>query len=217
MKFTTLLLVAFLGLLAAFGYNKFIRIDLGATKLKPRYDYIVVGSGSAGGVLAARLSEDPKVSVLLLEAGPDYDDIMIRAPAGSALLQNIPTDWAFRSTKQEHAVKGLKNGQMSIPQGRMLGGSSQMNYMAYVRGNRGDYDRVAKITGEDAWSYENVLPLFKKHEDILIPELRGSKYHGQGGEIGISFPLSNLTITKAVVQSLVEIGLPFNPDYNGAE
>lgn len=217
MRCTSFFIVGFLGVLVALGITTLFSVDYGAAKLNTEYDYIIVGSGSAGAIVAARLSEDPSVSVLLLEAGPDYDGLFVRAPAGSALLQNIPTDWKFRSTKQDEACKGLVNEQMSIPQGRMLGGSSQMNYMAYVRGNKADYDNIAKKTGEDAWTYENILPLFKRSENMMIPELRKSKYHGLGGEVAIDYAKSNVSATRASIQSLVDIGLKFNPDYNGEE
>ncbi len=124
------------------------------------YDYIVIGSGSAGGVVAARLSEDPSVSVLLLEAGPDDDDDMIHLPAGFPALFKTKWDWGYQTTPQ----KQLGGRRADWPRMKALGGCSSMNAMIYIRGNRADYDEWRDAYGATGWGYDDVLPYFKKAE-----------------------------------------------------
>ena len=145
------------------------------------YDYVIVGAGSAGAVIAARLSEDPDVRVCLLEAGgpPPPSELV---PAAVASLQNDPaTDWMYNGDPGG-VGKGLIGGQMMLPRGKMLGGSSGLNYMAYVRGHPGDFDSWA-AGGADGWSYEEVLPYFRKAEGFVnSPELHAdTDVHGHDG------------------------------------
>lgn len=141
------------------------------------YDYIIVGAGSAGCVLAGRLTEDPKISVLLLEAGGPDDAQEIHIPVTFSRLFKTPVDWDY-STEKEPQLNGRAQ---YWPRGKVLGGSSSINIMIYMRGNHADYDRWQDL-GNDGWSYADVLPYFKKAED----QGRGaSAYHGAGGPLHV--------------------------------
>src|SRR5215210_1687825 len=151
-----------------------------------QFDVVVVGGGSAGAVIAARLSEDPSVRVALVEAGgpPPPEELM---PAAVAALQlNPETDWMFTGDPGG-AGRGLVENRMMVPRGKMLGGSSGLNYMAYVRGHPGDFDSWA-AGGADGWSYEEVLPYFLKAEGFVnSPELHADPdVHGHNGPVGVS-------------------------------
>ena len=143
------------------------------------YDYIIVGAGTSGCVLAGRLTEDPSVRVLLLEAGShDYLHPMIHVPGGVGMLFGRRVNWRFHTVPQEH----LDSRSVWYPQGRTLGGSSAINAMIYIRGQREDYDHWASL-GNAGWSYDDLLPYFKKSEDNsrVVDE-----YHGQGGPQAVS-------------------------------
>ena len=129
----------------------------------PVYDYIIIGAGSAGCVIANRLSEDPKVSVLLLEAGGPDDKQEIHVPAAFSKLFKTAYDWAYETEPEPH----MGNRKMYWPRGKMLGGSSSMNAMMYIRGNRQDYNEWAEL-GAQGWSFPEVLPYFKKMENHEI-------------------------------------------------
>ncbi|KAK3095259.1 hypothetical protein FSP39_012290 [Pinctada imbricata] len=154
--------------------------------LNSTYDYIIVGAGSAGSVIASRLSEDSSVTVLLIEAGPsdeDYEDIHI--PLKSLALQRSELDWNYVTTPQNSSSKALKDNVNFWPRGRVLGGSSSLNTLAYVRGSRHDYDQWA-ADGCEGLAYEDVLPYFIKSEDNRVPWLQDSPYHGKGGPLKVS-------------------------------
>lgn len=179
-------------------------------------DFVVVGAGSAGAVIAARLSEDPACRVTLLEAGgvPPMEE---QIPAAcSALQKNPATDWMYTA----HAGKaglGLQDGLMMVPRGKMLGGSSGINYMAYVRGHPGDFDAWA-AGGASGWSYDEVLPYFKKSEalvpspDIVIDE----QAHNHSGPMGVSVRSPVLNGAREFVTATEAAGIP-RGDYNGRE
>ena len=132
-----------------------------STSVKNTYDYIVVGAGSAGCVLANRLSEDPEISVLLVEAGPEDRSVFLKMPSAFAHAMNSwKYDWNYIGDPEPY----LENRQLSCPRGRVLGGSSSINAMCFVRGHRLDFDCWAKATGFKNWSYKNCLPYFKKLE-----------------------------------------------------
>ena len=127
------------------------------------YDYIIVGGGSAGCVLARRLSDDGVSKVALIEAG-GTPSILTSIPALASFLQLSPFDWSYRTVRQDNACLAMKDGRCLWPRGKMLGGSSNLNYMLYVRGDKKDYDDWANITKDDRWSFEQVLEYFKKAE-----------------------------------------------------
>ena len=172
------------------------------------FDYVIVGAGSAGCTLAGRLSEDPSVSVCLLEAGGEDKSPLVHAPIGFAFMgENTPLNWHFDTAPQRH----LNNRQGRQPRGRVLGGSSSINAMIYIRGSKADYDRWA-AHGATGWSYEDVLPYFKKAED----NKRGADaYHGQGGPLTVSDLRYKNPLSDAFLQAASELQLPVNHDFNG--
>jgi choline dehydrogenase len=169
------------------------------------YDYVIVGAGSAGCVLASRLSEDPDVKVLMLEAGPPDLNENIHVPLGYLQLGGTEVDWDIHSAPEEHC----DHRRITLPRGRVLGGSSSINAMVYIRGNRLDYDDW----GVPGWSYEDLLPYFRKAEDN---ERGADEFHGTGGPLPVSEQRSGNRISRAFVEAGVEAGLARNPDFNGA-
>jgi choline dehydrogenase len=170
------------------------------------YDYVIVGAGSAGCVLAARLSEDPDTSVLLLEAGPPDTNENIHVPLGYLQLARTEIDWDYYSVPEANC-----NGRrLPLPRGRVLGGSSSVNAMVYIRGNRADYDGW----GIPGWAWDDLFPYFLRAEDN---ERGASDWHGVGGPLPVSNQRSGNKITPAFVEAGVESGLARNEDFNGAE
>ncbi|MGR9106269.1 MAG: GMC family oxidoreductase, partial [Gammaproteobacteria bacterium] len=171
------------------------------------FDYIIIGAGSAGCALANRLSEDPACRVLLLEAGGEDDSPAIAVPARYMELQDTSCDWADRTVPQMH----LNGRRIFMPQGRVLGGSSAINFMIYMRGNRGDYDRW-RDQGNADWGYDEVLPYFVQSE---ANSTFSDRYHGSEGPLKVtSHPLGN-PLVERYLAAAQEAGIPFNPDFNG--
>jgi choline dehydrogenase-like flavoprotein len=171
------------------------------------YDYIIVGAGSAGCVLAARLSEDPACRVLLLEAGGEDTDPRFRIPAAFSKLFRTPADWG-RVTEPQAGAGGRR---MYWPLGRVLGGSSSINAMIYVRGNAADYDGWAAL-GCEGWSFEEVLPYFKRSED----NARGaSRFHGTGGPLRIEDQRDPSPLSRVFVEAAASAGIAPTTDFNG--
>jgi choline dehydrogenase len=170
------------------------------------FDYVIVGAGSAGCVLANRLSEDPDVRVLLLEAGPPDVNDNIHVPLGYLKLGGTEVDWDYHSAP-EHECDGRR---ITLPRGRVLGGSSSINAMVYIRGNRRDYDEW----GVPGWSAADLVPYFLKAEDN---ERGASRWHGAGGPLPVSEQRSGNVISRAFVDAGVQAGLARNEDFNGDE
>jgi choline dehydrogenase len=172
------------------------------------FDYIIVGAGSAGCVLANRLSADPEVSVLLLEAGGKDDWIWIHIPVGYLYcIGNPRTDWCYRTEPDP----GLNGRAILYPRGKVLGGSSSINAMLYLRGQARDYDEWAQLTGDSGWSWQNALPVFMKVED----HWRGAdEKHGEGGEWRVETPRINWEVLEAFRDAAAEIGIPRIDDFN---
>jgi len=173
------------------------------------YDYIVIGAGSAGCVLANRLSEDPGNRVLLLEAGGRDLNPWIHIPVGYFKTMHDPkTDWCYMTEPDP----GIAGRQLQWPRGKVLGGSSSLNGLLYIRGQARDYDRWQEL-GNVGWSYDDVLPYFKKSED----QERGSdEFHGTGGPLKVSDLRLRREIADRFIEAAVEIGIPRNDDCNGA-
>jgi len=172
------------------------------------FDYVIVGGGSAGCVLAGRLSEDPAVTVCLLEAGPVDDSLLIRVPAGLALLARTrQANWGFETVPQP----GLNGRRGYQPRGKVLGGSSSVNAMIYARGVPADYDHWASL-GNPGWGWDEVLPLFRRAEHN---ERGADALHGQGGPLNVADLRSPNPFARAFVEAGVQAGLRENPDFNG--
>jgi choline dehydrogenase len=172
------------------------------------HDYVIVGAGSAGCVVANRLGEDPDVRVAVIEAGPPDDDPNIHMPFGFGLNLTSDFDWALFSEPEP----GLDFRRNYLPRGRVLGGSSSLNAMIYIRGNPADYDGWAAL-GNDGWGYEDVLPYFKRAEDN---ERGANRWHGVGGPLSVSESRSMHPIVEAFVDACEQVGIPRNEDLNGA-
>jgi choline dehydrogenase len=175
----------------------------------PNADYVIVGAGSAGCVLAGRLSEDPEVQVLVLEAGGKDGSINVKIPAAFANQFHTKSDWDF-STEPEPHVDGRR---MYVPRGKMLGGSSSMNAMLYVRGRPLDFDLWAE-QGAPGWSWDDVLPYFKRAENNAGG---ASEFHGVGGPVEVADQRSPRPLGNDILESCVAAGIPRATDYNGPE
>lgn len=174
-----------------------------------KFDYIIIGAGSAGCVLANRLSENPQNSVLLIEAGGKDSKFEIHIPAGYAKLHKSKVDWGYWTEPQEF----LQNRKIYLPRGKALGGSSSTNAMAYVRGNKEDYNEWARL-GNEGWSYDEILPYFKKSESNEDIE---NEFHGKNGELHVEFADRFKTpFSDAFIKAATENGFESNSDYNGA-
>ncbi len=172
------------------------------------FDYVIAGAGTAGCVLANRLTADPAASVLLIEAGGKDDWIWIHIPVGYLYcIGNPRTDWCFKTEPEP----GLNDRAINYPRGRVLGGSSSINAMLYLRGQARDYDEWARLSGDSAWAWQNVLPVFMGVED----HWRGAdEKHGQGGEWRVETPRARWEIIEAFRDAAIESGIPWTEDFN---
>jgi len=174
------------------------------------HDYVIIGGGSSGCVLAGRLSENPNVSVVLLEAGGNGNSWIVNTPAALALM--VPrkiNNWAFETVPQP----GLNGRRGYQPRGKVLGGSSAINAMVYIRGHRDDYDHWAK-SGSKGWSFEEVLPYFKKAEKN---HEFSDEWHGQDGPLHVSKQRSDNPFQQHFLRAAEQVGYPINLDFNGAK
>ena len=171
------------------------------------FDYLVVGGGSAGCVVASRLSEDGGARVALVEAGPPDLGRVFEVPGLFALQQKSTTDWDLQSEPEP----GLYRRRTYLPRGRVLGGTSSMNTMVYIRGHAWDYDNWASL-GCDGWGYEDVLPYFRRAENNERGE---NRFHGGDGPLAVSDARSVHPLIEAWVAAAIEVGQPANDDFNG--
>jgi choline dehydrogenase-like flavoprotein len=173
------------------------------------YDYVIAGGGPAGCVLAARLSEDASVKVLLLEAGGGDANPLFRMPAGFAKMTKGVASWGWSTVPQKH----LDGRVIWYTQAKIIGGGSTINAQLYTRGNAKDYDSWVSEAGCEGWSYQEVLPYFKRSEDN---QRLVDAYHSYGGPLGVSYPVDPLPISYAFLRAAQEAGIPYNGDFNGA-
>lgn len=175
-----------------------------------RFDYIITGAGPAGCVLANRLSEDPDVKVLLLEAGGGDWNPLFHMPAGFAKMTKGVASWGWETVPQKH----MKGRVLRYTQAKVLGGGSSINAQLYTRGNAADYDTWVSEDGCDGWSYRDILPYYKRAEDN---QRFADDYHSYGGPLGVSMPVSALPICDAYIRAGQELGIPYNHDFNGRQ
>ena len=174
------------------------------------FDYIVVGAGSAGSVIAARLSARPDVRVLLVEAGGKDNSFWLKIPVGYGhTIVDPKVNWKYM-TEPNSALGGR---QIYWPRGKTLGGSSSINGLIYIRGQAQDYDQWRQL-GNEGWSYEDVLPFFRLSEDQENGE---DDYHGIGGPLSVTNLVERNPLCDALIASAGANGIPHNPDFNGAE
>ncbi len=182
---------------------------MGIYMTNSQYDYIIIGAGSSGCVLANRLTADPSKRVLLLEAGPADNLLWIKIPAGmTRLFSNSKVNWRYQGA----AEPGLNNRVLYCPRGKTLGGSSSINGLVYMRGNPKDYDDW-RDEGNSGWGWDDVLPYYKKSEKQLRG---GDAFHGADGELAIADVVNPHQASNLFIEAAQKVGIPFNPDFNGA-
>ncbi|XP_077287274.1 glucose dehydrogenase [FAD, quinone] [Arctopsyche grandis] len=180
--------------------------------IQSQYDFIVIGAGSGGSVVTNRLTENPNWDVLLIEAGDD-ETFLSDIPLLSGLNEITSLNWGYKTDPVPGACLSLTDGVCNWPRGRVLGGTSVINFLIYTRGNKLDYDRWEAL-GNTGWSYKDVLPYFKKSENVGIPSLKSSPYHGTGGYLNVEHSPYTTEMHKAFRKAAGEMGYKYN-DPNG--
>lgn len=186
--------------------------DTPPDELLKEYDFIVVGAGTAGCVLANRLTENPDWSVLLIEAGKPENFIM-DIPIFANYLQFTESNWKYRTEPDGRSCLGFDDERCNWPRGKVVGGSSVLNYMIYTRGNKQDFDHWADL-GNTGWGYEDILPYFRKIENFTVPGVHDRRYHGYDGYLGVSYAPHHTKIAASFVNACMEYGFPY-VDYDG--
>ncbi|KAL4711911.1 hypothetical protein ACJJTC_006080 [Scirpophaga incertulas] len=180
----------------------------------PEYDFIVVGAGTSGCVIANRLSEVPEWNVLLVEAGIN-ENYLMDIPIVANYLQFTEANWKYKTKPSNRYCAGFDNKQCHWPRGKVVGGSSVLNYMIYTRGTAPDYDNWRNL-GNEGWGWNEVLPYFKKVEHFNIPAFKNEKYHGYDGYLNVEHAPFRTAVSRAWVKSAQELGFAYG-DYNGAK
>ncbi|CAG9770840.1 unnamed protein product [Ceutorhynchus assimilis] len=186
--------------------------DLRANEMLKEYDFIIVGAGTAGCALANRLTENPEWNVLLVEAGRP-ENFLMDLPILANYLQFTESNWRYKTEPDGKACLGMDGTQCNWPRGKVVGGSSVLNYMIYTRGNWRDYDNWAAM-GNQGWSFDEVLPYFKKIENFTVPGPHAPGYHGHEGYLDVSYAPYRTRIADAIVNSSIQNGFSY-VDYNG--
>ncbi|KRT86271.1 FAD dependent oxidoreductase, partial [Oryctes borbonicus] len=194
------------------GENQHSREPPDAQYLQSEYDFIIVGAGTAGCVLANRLTENPNWKVLLIEAGTQ-ENYLMDIPMLANYLQFTENNWKYMTQPSGNFCLGMDNNQCHFPRGKVVGGSSVLNYMLYSRGHHKDFDKWAEM-GNTGWSYEEVLPYFKKVENFQIPAMFNETYHGKNGYLSVTNPPFHTKIAASLVKAGTEMGWNY-VDYNG--
>lgn len=216
MECTVLLLAVLLSLVHGQSFRAVINTILKDSLLTPKnvvhdtktfdkeYDFIVIGAGSGGSVIANRLTENSKWTVLLLEAGKE-ESLLSDIPLFATYMLDSDLSWGYRTEKDKRFCKAMKHGTCNWPRGKVMGGTSVINYMVYTRGSPQDFDNW-KALGNYGWGYRDVLPYFKKSEDISVPRLKGSPYHGLGGFVKVEESSWKSPLSAAFLEAGQEMG-----------
>jgi choline dehydrogenase-like flavoprotein len=198
-----------MGLSSRCGVAILRRHVLGEQTILTAYDFIITGGGSAGCAIAARLSEDPDVRVLLLEAGGSDKGLLFKIPAGFAKMTKGVASWGWSTVPQKHM-----NGRVLwYTQAKVIGGGSSINAQIYTRGNADDYDAWERDHGCHGWNHRTLLPYFRRAEGN---QRFANEFHGSDGPLGVSMPIAALPVADAFIKAAQQYGIPYNPDFNGA-